>query len=396
MYKKIEFIFFIFIFCCNLYADSLAFWDPNQCYGCHKDQVKDWRSSWHSKSHEVKNALYHESINFVAKSKEETKEKTILECATCHNPRIDVKHVDEDYIYAKMFELYTEKTKLIDEAIKSDHIQNGISCYVCHRIYSIKPKVDLQTDVGYKIIEWITDNTMAGPFPSNDRTIFHKTLQRDHFINANKLCEICHQGQGSHSKLSTYNTGYELAETKSTQKCIDCHMGEQIEAVNAPGVGEAQIRRVRPHYFVGARNPKLVESSLKIEFDQNKSKLTITNKMPHKVPTGFGSRAIYVNLTYKRKNEKISFEHIPLKAVFLDKNGEPTLSYVAQSLKEDTRLYAYEKREISLQIPQEATSIDVNIAYYLVDPDLLKRLNLEKNGEYSVPKKISEKSFILE
>ena len=384
-----------FAFCCILQADSPAFWDPNQCSGCHKDQVRDWRSSWHSKSHEFKNTLLHESINFVARARKEAKEKVSLECADCHNPRLEIKQVDEDYIYAKMFDLQTKKTRLIDEALRSDHVQNGISCYVCHRIESIKPKLN-HHDVGYKIINWISDNTMAGPFPHNDRTIFHKTAQKDHYIDSNQLCEICHQGQGNDNEFSLYNTGAELDSVRSEKKCVDCHMGEQKEGVNAPGIGDGQIRRIRPHLFIGARSPKLVEESMLMKIDKFSKTLSIENTIPHKVPSGFGSRAISLNLTFKRRNDVIGTETIWLKADFRDEFGNTTLPYTAQKLASDTRLNPLETRRIHLQMPDRTTSVVMLIEYYLLEPELIKRLNLEKNNEYGTPKRIGEKIFELQ
>lgn len=197
------------------------FTKPENCKSCHNEQFNAWKTSLHSLSHEKNNELYEKSVKFVALETSKGHGEVIVSCSNCHNPRLEIKEIDDVYTIAKTFDLKTQKTEKIDKALDVEHIQNGISCYICHNVDSIKPKSS-QNQVGYKNFEWTKDETIVGPYEDPDnRAGFHKSSQREHFINGNNLCLSCHQGVAFDNPLAIYNTGDEHLQSGDTQRCVD-------------------------------------------------------------------------------------------------------------------------------------------------------------------------------
>lgn len=394
-------IFTLLIFTCFANANIIQkFANPNNCAGCHKDQVDDWKTAWHSHSHEQKNSLFAQVITYVQNKTHRPRAKIILECGKCHNPRLEVKTIKKDYMYAKAFGIKTEETEKTDKAINAKHVQNGISCYVCHNINIIKDK-KTPDDAGANIIEWMKTDTIAGPFPPNKRAGFHKTAQRSHFIKGNTLCLVCHQGAGNENKFSIYNTGEEIKKSKSKERCVECHMSSKREGIIAPHIklnGEEPVmRKIRSHLFAGARNSNILETALDFDVVQkdDKVKIKVMNLIPHKIPTGFAARSIEVKVEFKNKNKKIHEKIFPLRAKHIDEGGVETISYIAKELESDTRLEPLETREFEFNKPNNAKSVVLTAWYYLVAPSLQKELQI-KDPIFTKKYPIKLKTYDLE
>lgn len=387
----ITILFFSYLFC-----NEQDFWDYNSCRECHRDQVAMWERSWHRNSHVDNNELYSKAVEYVAKQTGRLVENIIVECGTCHNPHLDVKQSDEDYIYAKMLDLQTEKVKLFDSALRSKHVQTGISCYVCHKIDEVKEKKD-DKDVGYKLIKWLEEGKLAGPFKESNRTQFHGSVQREHFLDSNLICSICHQGFGNANKHSLYNTVNEKTDPNYQIECIECHMGSKYEAINAAKVGvkKAEIRLNRPHLFLGARNLSLLKSSVIVDVLLKDNVLKITNVLaPHGVPTGFSGRNLVLEIAFLDEYGNIlTKENTEFKAIFLDKNNKPTLSYTAVNKGQDTRLKYQETREIKFYPPKETKAVQVFLKYYVFDLELNNVLNFNLSEEYLKPQILFNQTY---
>lgn len=352
------------------------FTNPNNCQGCHREHVMDWKTSLHSQSHETKNELYKVVLDYVANKMHIPKTEVVLRCGTCHNPRLEVKESSKDYMFAKAFGIETQTTEQVDSALNANHIQNGISCYICHNINLIKPKANMETDIGYNVIEWVKDDIIAGPFPPSKRANFHKTAQRSHFIKGNNLCLICHQGQGNQNKFSLYNTGDELAQSKAKDRCVECHMPAIKEAIIAPHIKsleeEAKPREMRSHLFAGARNSDILKNSVKISTKRVGSKIEITfeNVTPHSVPSGFAARSVVANLTFFDGLKEIHNQSYEFRSKFVDKSGNETLAYTADNLDSDTRLKPLEKKVVEVYIPDGSKTLSIELDYYIIAPQI--------------------------
>ena len=303
----------LFFLGCILFANEIPakFKDPRNCIACHKDQVLQWQTSLHAISHEDKNELYKKAVEFSAIDSHKSFEEMLVTCGTCHNPRLEIKSVADEFIIAKEFlGSNAKEVKEVNDAISAKHVKTGISCYICHNADSVKQNHS-DTKSGYNALNFVTDDTIVGPFESNDRAGYHKTDKREHFISGNDLCLACHQGFGSANKFSLYEMRNEFQSSKSSDRCVDCHMKFSKNEIIAPTINKttAVARDIKDHQFSGVRNdPELLESAMEISLDKREKALVIKNLIPHRLPSGFSGRSIVVDVDYgenlKEFNEK--------------------------------------------------------------------------------------------
>ncbi len=351
------------------------------CAGCHPDQARDWKTTWHSKSHTTHNTLYKKTLEFMSKKLYKDSEKLSVECAKCHNPRISVKKVNKSFLLSKAFGVENKEVKKVKEALNTGYLKEGINCIVCHNSDNIIHSSSLSKR-GSEVMQWGPNNVMVGPYDSN-RTNYHKSVKRDHFNqNVNQLCMSCHYGGENLHKLPVYTTGREYEESQTDKKCADCHMSVRKKGIIAPHIkkeGEpAQIRELRSHLFAGVRNSDIAKDAFDLNLTQRGSDLLVIlkNKTPHKVPTGYGGRALKVEVIYQENGENLGSIYKDLDVLYLDKKGERTIPYLAFTVKHDLRLKPSETREIAFEIPKNATGVKVIIWYQLINDDLRNLLDI--------------------
>jgi len=338
----------LFFLGCILFANEIPakFKDPRNCIACHKDQVLQWQTSLHAISHEDKNELYKKAVEFSAIDSHKSFEEMLVTCGTCHNPRLEIKSVADEFIIAKEFlGSNAKEVKEVNDAISAKHVKTGISCYICHNADSVKQNHS-DTKSGYNALNFVTDDTIVGPFESNDRAGYHKTDKREHFISGNDLCLACHQGFGSANKFSLYEMRNEFQSSKSSDRCVDCHMKFSKNEIIAPTINKttAVTRDIKDHQFSGVRNdPELLESAMEISLDKREKALIIKNLIPHRLPSGFSGRSIVVDVDYG-ENLKEFNEKFEIRAKYFDFKSDETLSYTAQNLVHEFALIR-EKQE---------------------------------------------------
>lgn len=373
--RVVVFFCFLFLLITNLSAEIFSnFQNPKNCKGCHKEQFEDWQTTWHSHAHDEKNELFREIIDYIQQKEYRPRANILLHCAQCHNPRIEVKNADLSYLYAKAFEIKTDEVRNVDKALKNKVTQNGIACFVCHNVDAIKEQKN-QKNMGYNRIVWTKGNIIVGPFSHSDRTNFHKGEKRNHFIEGDDLCLICHQGNGNiNNNLPGYEFGDEVASSQTKQRCVECHMpssGNEIIAPFSKKAGVKAIKRnVRSHLFAGIRNSKdIVNESIDLSAKKESGKLILELKsiVPHKVPSGFSGRSIVITVAF---DNEISVEADNLRVIYLDKKNKETISYIAKKLKEDNRLKPNEVRFIQVNIPKNAKNAVITADYYILSPQL--------------------------
>ncbi len=377
------YIFLFITLICSLFADiNQKFASPTNCKGCHPEQVNDWQTTWHSNAHEKKNVLFKRVVDFVQSSTHDTRADVLTRCAKCHNPKLQISSVDDSYMYAKAFGVETSDTKNVDSALNAKHTQTGISCFICHNIDKLSEKTSPKMG-GLDIVTWTKGDLIVGPFESTKRARYHQSAQRPHFISGNKLCLTCHQGSGNYNDLDGYQTGEEIETQTNAQRCVECHMSSLKKEIIAPKITRKNevllVRDIRSHLFAGARNSDILKKTIKLTAKAKKDKIDfhIKNLTPHRAPTGFAGRSLHVEFAFYKKTKLLEKRIVKLRASYLDKDGEETLSYVAKKLERDTRLNPNELRIISLQKPRRATSLKVNVYYYLLDPELQQIIKIQ-------------------
>ncbi len=363
------------------------------CIGCHKEQGEDWKTSLHSKSHLTKNSLYLKILQYIEKEKFIYKEIQSLRCGKCHNPRMDTTDIDFSYSLSKAYGIEDENSKKIDAILNNETNKEGISCIVCHNVDKINYKSDDSNKTinhkkytlarGYEALTFGPNDVMVGPYKESFRTTHHKMKQASHFReDVNTLCFACHYDSKNKKKVPIYETGAEYELSKSSQKCVECHMGKYEKKIISPKVEskvKAVPRNTRRHLFAGVRNSDIVKDAIKVSVE-NKNKflfITLENKTPHKVPTGFAGRELEVEVSYI-KNEKIIQKTIKkLNTLYVDRRDNETIAYIATKLKSDTRLGTKEIRQYEIMNIPNATSVKINIWYRLIKESLIPILNIE-------------------
>ena len=363
------------------------------CIGCHNEQGKDWVTSLHSKSHLTKNTLYLKILQYIEEEKFIYKEVEALRCGKCHNPRMDTKDIDLSYSISKAYGIEDDNSKKIDAILNNETNKEGISCIVCHNVDKINYKSENLSKTskhkkytlarGYEALTFGPSEIMVGPYKDSFRTTHHKMKQGTHFTKeVNTLCFACHYDSKNKKDVLTYSTGAEYEQSKSSEKCVDCHMGKYEKNIIAPRViskVKAVLRNTRRHLFSGARNSNIIQDAINVTVKNKNNSLLISleNKTPHKVPTGFAGRELEIEIIYIKNNKPIKKIVKKLNTLYLDRRGNETISYIATELKYDTRLKTKETRKYKIQNITGSTSVQINIWYRLIKESLIPILDIE-------------------
>ncbi|MDR1555125.1 MAG: hypothetical protein LBS39_03750 [Campylobacteraceae bacterium] len=385
---KTKFLLFVYIvFLCAVISQAQqiggAVTGSEICFSCHKDQAKDWGTTWHSRSHVDSNILYKAVVNYMSRMTYQPESGVLVECAQCHNPKMTIKEIadKESFILSEALDIKTAQTEKIEASVNDKAIKFGISCNICHNVAKINETSNLQMR-GFKAVEWGSRDAVYGPFEDDGRARIHKSFQKEHFTNSNKLCMVCHFG-GERNGVEIYTTGIEYTQSNSQESCAECHMSTQRQGVIAPEIKKAgvtaKVRDIRSHLFASARNSNILGDTIELTTAKNGNNFVVTlkNLTPHKAPTGFGGRSINVKIEFK--NEKgvvVNTQLYALETIYTDKKGQETVPYLATSIKSDTRLNANEIRKLSIPRPSGAVLAEVSVTYRLVNERLLKIINL--------------------
>jgi nitrate/TMAO reductase-like tetraheme cytochrome c subunit len=370
---------------CAAFADAQrigsAATNSEICFGCHKDQAKDWNTTWHSRSHVDSNPLYKAIVNYMSRITYQPSESILVECAQCHNPKMTIKEIDNknSFTLSKALNIETERTKKVETAVSDKAIKDGISCNICHNVAKVHESSSFDMR-GFKAVEWGPSDTIFGPFEDDGRAGIHKSVQKEHFTDPNKLCMVCHFG-GERDGTELYTTGSEYAASESPIKCAECHMSTKREGIISPEVTRAgiipKVRNIRSHLFEGARNSEILADTIELKANNNGKNIVVElqNLTPHKAPTGFGGRSMDVKVEFKSGNSVIDTKLYTLEVIYTDRRDRETIPYLATKIKSDTRLKADELRKLSIVKPDGATSATITVNYRLASERILKIIN---------------------
>ncbi|MDR2081060.1 MAG: cytochrome c family protein [Campylobacteraceae bacterium] len=353
------------------------------CFSCHKDQQKDWATTWHSRSHVDSNPIYKAMVNYISRVTYQPEESVLVECAQCHNPKMTIKEISgkDSFTLARVLNVETEQTRRVETSVGDPTIKDGISCNICHNVEKINESMDMAMR-GFKAVEWGQKDVVYGPFEDDGRAGIHKSIQKDHFINPDKLCMACHFGGETDTKVELYATGKEFMGSDDTsQRCADCHMSTKRKGIITPEITKpgitAKERNIRSHLFEGARNSDILKETLSLDAKSqgNSVILEITNLTPHKAPTGFGGRSMDIKIEFISGGSVVDTQTYTLETVYVDKKGKEIIPYLAASIKSDNRLAPHESRKLNIPKFPGATSAKITVTYRLVSDRILKLIN---------------------
>lgn len=344
------------------------------CKSCHLPIVNEWKDSWHSKSHYQNDEYFRKTIDYVSKKTRKSLNGVKIDCAKCHNPRISVTKTGMNYEIDAVMGL--DKGSEVNKALSDESITEGINCVVCHNIDKVhcKKKDSVR---GIDRVEWTTAGVMSGPY-DDAKSPYHKVKHRDFMDNkSNKLCFVCHANDRSVKNIVFSNMQDEYGF--STQLCVDCHMGKKKLGVASTlkiDNGNAKKRMIRTHGFKGAHFDEMIKNSLSIEAKEEGSSIIITlsNKLPHNVPSGFGSREILIELSYL--NEKK--ESISLTTHYKDRRKHATIPHLAKTMSKDMSIPAKGRKVLKVKKIPGAKSVDISVYYRLVNDEVHSLLDLKE------------------
>jgi hypothetical protein len=354
------------------------FKDSGKCKACHSHIVKQWEESWHAKSHYDNDEYFQKTIDYVARKNNRKSLNTIkIECAACHNPRISVTSTTAEYEAIAALKL--DKDSAATQALKSDHLSEGINCVVCHNIDQIHDELP-ESKRGIHRVSWMKSGIMSGPYPDS-KSPYHKIEQRPFMeSNTNQLCFVCHAND-------TSEEGHRFTDMKSEfisggKQCVDCHMGERkmgaastLRDVN----GKVTNRLIRDHGFKGAHTESMWQGALNVEAKRNGNLIAITlsNPQPHSLPSGFGSREIVIEGHYASGKKIIKTETLSLTSRYVNKRGKATIPHLAAKTIENISIPANGSKTFTLPMVEGADSVSLVVSYRLVNDEVRKMLELK-------------------
>ena len=357
---------------------SSKYESAHKCKSCHSMMVDDWSASWHAKSHYKKDEYFQKSIDFIAKKSRQSVNAVKIECAKCHNPRISVTKVSDEYNAVAALGL--DAGTKVDKALEDKKISEGINCLVCHNIDKIHDKAPASVR-GMDRVEWTKDGLMSGPF-KDAKSPYHKTQYRSFFDKEpNKLCFVCHANDHSAASNKLVFTNMQK-EYKGDQKCIDCHMSKKTAGYATTykfkGVNK-KTRLVRHHLFAGAHKERMWKDALGLELSKKRDHLiiAISNPQPHNIPSGFGGREIIVEVKFVDMDGKTISKKISLTRHYTRKHGRISTPHMALKQSKDLSIPAKGKKIIRLLLPDGAASVKVTLYYRLVNEEIDKLLHLQ-------------------
>jgi len=371
------FLLFVALHGAKPVALSPKYESAQKCKTCHGLMVDDWSHSWHSKSHYKKDEYLRKSIDFVAKKTLQSSNAVKIECAKCHNPRISVTKVSDEYNAVAALGL--DAGTKIDKALEDKKISEGINCLVCHNIDKIHDKAPASVR-GMDRVEWTPNGMMSGPF-KDATSPYHKSQHRSFFDkDPNKLCFVCHANDHSAASSKLVFTNMQK-EYKGDQKCVECHMSKKV-----PGYAStykfngthAKKRRIRHHLFAGAHKEHMWKNALGLKLKKKKKHLVIeiSNPLPHNIPTGFGGRELLVEVSFFDIAGKATTKEISLTTHYTRKRGRASIPHTALAQSKDLSVPAKGKKILRLALPKGAASVKVTLYYRLANEEIVSMLHL--------------------
>lgn len=385
------------------------------CKTCHKETYKQWKGSMHANSTAFKDpihgAFYRKVVGDPGKEGVKMKNGKYPVCLQCHAPNAAKDKV----------------TKLDSKPAYSE----GVNCVVCHTLKNYKgiqgPNGKLV--LGLKAYDY--SDKIQGSGRNSNHQLAALTAKGDEFgfggasddeqkpnphlgkpvtmegkeipalpmesnprlMRTSDVCMGCHDKRNNAHGAPLCATGDEYIESKAQVDCLSCHM----PVAN----GKAD------HSLGGGHDLSMLQRSVvfyvnsKKSGDKIKSTVTMTNKQPHTMPTGAPFRNLYLKVTAYDKSGNVVWENAKGhpgktdKAAYLhyelqDEKGNPAPPPKAKKAGADTRLKAFETRDLSYSFPaKDVVLVRAELYYNLLWPGLVKSFGKKIPQDVTAPKLIA-------
>jgi hypothetical protein len=376
-------IFLFLLFAGSLYATS-QFETSKTCKGCHPIIYGEFYESAHRKA-----SIFEDEIHKAIWDKHPNKAKNIYSCNECHTP-------SDTRIQSAL-----DKEQTAIPAKDKAQVEEAISCVYCHSISSIEkhsstydkniltkdPKMIFAANKDNRDAKIIfkEEKSFFGMLKKTSGSPFHNIDYTNNDFYTGKMCMGCHAHFENSHGLNVCTVD-ESGASNEEKNCITCHMPQ----VKGSATTIKITKKHTFHGFAGVRNkPEMLAKYLTLGFNKTDSgfNVTIENLATHNLlmhPLRLGKLNIRINDgSNTRKLKSTPFFRI------LGKDGKPAMPWLATEIFKDTMLKAGEKRTIQYNtIVKSGDIVELEFGYYLVNPKMIKKLNLENSKE-------ANKFFIL-
>ena len=387
-------IILFFLFFGSLYATS-EFKANKTCKGCHPAIYTEYTASAHRKS-----SIFEDSIHKAIWDIHPNKAKKKYGCNSCHTPT--------DTRISKALKEHKDASPIKD----TTQVDEAVSCVYCHSIKNIEKHAKGRRDKNILVnnnkkrptlfaaskekrgtkINYETKSSFMGMFKSTTGSPYHDIDYGNDNFYTGKMCMGCH----SHFENKHSMSICKIEDTKvvnEKQNCITCHMPQVKGSATTIAISKTHTF----HGFAGTRNHQnMLSKYLTFDFKttSNGFDISITNEASHKLMI-HSFRMAKLNVKIKSKNSTKELKSTSFVRR-LGKDGKIDFPWLDSEVLKDNMIKAGETRIVSYDTKVNSGDIvEVEFGYYLVDPKLQNKLNLNNNKEATKFTILKAKNFTV-
>lgn len=331
-----------------------SFAPSSECKSCHPNIYKEFQSSMHENATIHKDPIHAAVWN---KHPLNTKKQKYT-CAKCHTPAAD-----------NLEAMLGKGTNGLPDINNETHNQ-AVSCAYCHRIESIKPGKQSNTNIISK-----QEKHYFGNIKDAITSKYHSTSSENVNFNNGNACVGCHSHKQNKAELNVCSTN--LDNEMDGANCVSCHMPKVAGSVST----ERETKQHAFHGFPGTHTHQdMLAKYIDLELLKNidNFEVSVNNKSSHALllhPLRVGQ--LRVTLERDGKKEKLKTE---VFVRVIGKDGKPTPPWIADTVIKDTMIKDNEKRVVRYDTAlKKGDKVHMTLGYFLVKPKAAKKFALDKD-----------------
>ena len=347
--------------------------DTASCKKCHPTIVEEFQSSMHKKS-----SIYDDKIHKAVWDKHPAKAKGNYKCAKCHTPESKTKEAQREGITCL-------SCHTIMDVEKHEKANKNIYSGEKKKFYSAEAGRESEKVVYKTTTSWWGNKTTVG-------SAYHDLDYTNEKYYNGSICMGCHSHKQNSHSFNVCTTDEAGAKDKK-QNCITCHMPK----IGGTATTVRISKKHAFHGFAGARvESRMLSKYIGIDFakSSNGFDITIDNQAPHALMT-HPLRVVQLKATITRDGKAIALKtHTFIKVI--GTNGKPSMPWLATEVVKDTMIKANEKRVVKYTDSlMSGDKIEIILGFHIVNPKVLKKLNLNGDKEISKFTVLKSKNFTV-
>ncbi len=335
--------------------------DIASCKKCHPTIVDEFETSMHKKS-----SIHEDKVHAAVWDKHPAKAKNNYNCTECHTPNFTAKETAHEGVTC----ITCHTIKSVE---KHDGRNKNIYSNDKHTLFSAEAGRETEIVKYKKTTSWWGNKTTVG-------SAYHDIDYTNKSYYDGQMCMGCHSHKQNSHQFDVCRTEDEGAKNVK-ENCITCHMPKIAGSATTVRLSEKHSF----HGFAGARvKPEMLAKYVDLTLNQ-KAKgfdVTVDNQAPHDLMS-HPLRVVQLKTTIVRDGKQIALKpHTFVRAI--GHEGKPTLPWLATEIVTNTMIKANEKRLVSFDDAiASGDTVEVTIGFYVVNPKVLKKLNLDGDKEIS-------------